>query len=110
MLGFYVATKALKQPLMCLNTAHHRTAINWAFWHEMGHHLTARFLSPQEGCTALSFGSDFNDHLGDPRELAADMLVLFVTRIHLRSGFSARFCAKARLRTFTWSFQLRGLS
>ncbi len=40
--GFYVATKALKQPLMCLNTAHHRKAINSAFWHEMGHHLTAR--------------------------------------------------------------------
>src|SRR5713226_5577685 len=29
--GFYVATKALKQPIMCLNTVHHRTAINSAF-------------------------------------------------------------------------------
>jgi len=25
--GFYVATKALKLPLMCLNTAHHRTPL-----------------------------------------------------------------------------------
>ena len=43
--GFYVATKALKQPLVCLNKGHRRTAINSAFWHEMGHHLTARLLS-----------------------------------------------------------------
>jgi hypothetical protein len=80
--GFYVATKALKQPLICLNTAHHRTAINAAFWHEMGHHLTARLLSPQEGSMALSFGSDFDEHLNDPRELAADMLVSLVCYSH----------------------------
>src|SRR5216683_8219862 len=76
--GFYVATKALKQPLVCLNTAHRRTAINSAFWHEVWHHLTARLLSPQEESTALSFGSDFDEHLNDPRELAADMLASLV--------------------------------
>jgi len=80
--GFYVASKALKQPLICLNTAHHRTAVNSAFWHEMGHHLTARLLSPPEGSTALSFGSDFDEHLNDPRELAADMLVSLVCYSH----------------------------
>jgi hypothetical protein len=80
--GFYVATKPLKQPLMCLNTAHHRTAIDSAFWHERGHHLTARLLPPQEGSTALSFGSDFDEHLNDPRELAADMLVSLVCYSH----------------------------
>ena len=80
--GFYVATNALKQPLVCLNTAHRRTAINSAFWHEMGHHLTARLLSPQEESTALSFGSDFDEHLNDPRELAADMLVSLVCYSH----------------------------
>jgi hypothetical protein len=73
--GFYVATKALKQPLMCLNTAHHRTAINSTFWHEMGHHLTVRLLPHAEEAPTLSFGRDFEEHLGDPRELAADILV-----------------------------------
>jgi hypothetical protein len=99
--GFYVATKALKQPLVCLNTAHRRTAINSAFWDEMGHHLTARLLSPQEESTALSFGSDFDEHLNDPRELAADMLVSLVCYSH---SAAKRLCEKTRLRTFTWSF------
>jgi hypothetical protein len=76
------ASQALKQPLMCLNTAHHRTAINSAFWHEMGHHLTARLLSPREGPATLSFGSDFDEHVNDPRELAADMLVSLVCYSH----------------------------
>jgi hypothetical protein len=80
--GFYVGSKTLKQPLVCLNTAHHRTAINSAFWHEMGHHLTVRLLSPQEESTALSFGTDFDQHLNDPRELAADMLVSLVCYSH----------------------------
>ena len=80
--GFYVATKALKQPLMCLNTAHHRTAINSTFWHEMGHHLTVRLLPHPEDSPTLSFGRDFEDHLGDPRELAADTLVSLVCYSH----------------------------
>jgi hypothetical protein len=76
--GFYVATKALKQPLMCLNTDHHRTAINSTFWHEMGHHLTAPLLPYPEESAALTFGRDFEGHLADPRELAADILVSLV--------------------------------
>jgi hypothetical protein len=80
--GFYVATKALKQPLMCLNTVHHGTAINSAFWHEMGHHLTVRLLSPREGAMALSFGADFDEHLTEPKELAADLLVSLVCYSH----------------------------
>jgi hypothetical protein len=111
--GFYVATKALKQPIMCLNTVHHRTAINSAFWHEMGHHLTARLLSLQDGSTALSFGSDFDEHLDDPRELAADMLVSLVCYSHSAAKrLFSPLCERARLRTYTPSFQLRspGLS
>jgi hypothetical protein len=80
--GFYVATKALKQPLMCLNTAHHRTAINSTFWHEMGHHLTAPLLPHPEDSATLTFGRDFEEHLGDPRELAADILVSLVCYPH----------------------------
>ena len=80
--GFYVATKALKQPLMCLNTAHHRTAINSTFWHEMGHHLTAPLLPHPEESATLTFGRDFEGHLSDPRELAADILVSLVCYSH----------------------------
>ena len=80
--GFYVATKALKQPLMCLNTDHHRTAINSTFWHEMGHHLTVPLLPYPEESPTLTFGRDFEEHLGDPRELAADILVSLVCYSH----------------------------
>jgi hypothetical protein len=80
--GFYVATKALKQPLMCLNTAHHRTAINSTFWHEMGHHLMAPLLPHPEDSATLTFGRDFEGHLADPRELAADILVSLVCYSH----------------------------
>ncbi len=80
--GFYVATKALKQPLMCLNTDHHRTAVNSTFWHEMGHHLTVRLLPRPKESPTLSFGRDFEEHLGDPRELAADLLVTLVCYPH----------------------------
>jgi hypothetical protein len=80
--GFYVATKALKQPLMCLNTDHHRTAINSTFWHEMGHHLTVPLLPHPEESPTLSFGRDFEEHLGDPKELAADILVSLVCYSH----------------------------
>jgi hypothetical protein len=83
--GFYVATKALKQPLMCLNTAHHRTAINSTFWHEMGHHLTAPLLPHPEESATLTFGRDFEEHLADPRELAADILVSLVCYSHSAS-------------------------
>jgi hypothetical protein len=82
--GFYVGSKALKQPLICLNTAHHPTAINAAFWHEIGHHLTARLLPLQDESSArMSFGTDYHhEHLNDPKELAADVLVSLVCYSH----------------------------
>jgi hypothetical protein len=76
--GFYVESKALKQPLICLNSDHHQTAINSAFWHEMGHHLTARLLRQRERLASLSFGGDYHEHLSDPMELVADMVVVLV--------------------------------
>jgi hypothetical protein len=92
--GFYVDSENLKQPLICVNSAHHPLAVNSAFWHEVGHHLTAG-LSPrqremgqeltarllhgkEEEFPGLSFGSDYHEHLNDPMELAADMLVSLV--------------------------------
>jgi hypothetical protein len=88
--GFYVDSENLKRPLICVNSAHHPVAVNSAFWHEVGHHLTAG-LSPRqremgqeltarllrgkgEEFPGLSFGSDYHEHLNDPMELAADML------------------------------------
>ena len=92
--GFYVDSENLKQPLICVNSAHHPLAVNSAFWHEVGHHLTAglspkqralgqeltaRLLHGEEGeSPGLSFGNDYHEHLNDPMELAADMLVSLV--------------------------------
>lgn len=89
--GFYVEREALKQPLIVVNTAHHPLAVTSAFWHEMGHHLTARLLQRQQASVGsgqfktvdyqsvrLSFGNDFHEHLNDPMELAADVLVSLV--------------------------------
>lgn len=92
--GFYVDSEKLKQPLICVNSAHHPLAVNSAFWHEVGHHLTAG-LSPRQRkmgheLTArllhgeggefpgLSFGGDYHEHLNDPMELTADILVSLV--------------------------------
>lgn len=89
--GFYVEREALKQPLIVVNTAHHPLAVTSAFWHEMGHHLTARLLHPQRlsvgsghfktdhsQSVRLSFGNDFHEQLNNPMELAADVLVSLV--------------------------------
>ena len=73
--GFYVEREAAKQPLIVVNTAHHPLAVNSAFWHEVGHHLTARLLHWQERSPRLSFGGDYHEHLDDSKELVADMLV-----------------------------------
>lgn len=89
--GFYVEREALEQPLIVVNTAHHPLAVTSAFWHEMGHHLTARLLQPQRvsvdsgqfktahsQSVRLSFGNDFHEQLNNPMELAADVLVSLV--------------------------------
>jgi hypothetical protein len=73
--GFYVEREAGKRPLIVVNTAHHPLAVNSAFWHEVGHHLTARLLHWQERSPRLSFGGDYHEHLNDSRELVADVLV-----------------------------------
>jgi hypothetical protein len=73
--GFYVEREALRPPLIVVNTAHHPLAVNAAFWHEVGHHLTARLLHWQERSPRLSFGGDYHEHLNDSKELVADILV-----------------------------------
>ena len=75
LLGFYVRkSPGLKRPLICVNTAHHPAAIGAAFAHEMGHHLTAEMFGPKEEPHFLLY-SGYGNHLEDPWELAADLLV-----------------------------------
>jgi len=72
--GFY-AKDGRGRPLICVNTAHHTAAVAAAFWHEMGHHLTARILDTRWEPVELSFGAEYDQHLEKPMEVVADMLV-----------------------------------
>lgn len=75
-LGFYVNDRGtLKRPLICLNSAHHPVAMGSAFWHELGHHICSQIFGRNREAVTLQFGEDFDDHLSEPLELAADMLV-----------------------------------
>jgi hypothetical protein len=75
--GFYVAdTAVLKQPLICVNKAHHPVAVTTAFLHELGHHLTARLVEKSHKPVNLSLTADYDEHLGDPLEVVADMIVV----------------------------------
>lgn len=75
-LGFYIRKLGRSRlPLICVNTAHHPTAIGAAFSHEMGHHLMGRlFGSHKEHAQLLAYAA-YREHLNDPEELAADILV-----------------------------------
>jgi hypothetical protein len=73
LLGFYA--KERRRPLICVNTAHHPAAIAAAFLHEVGHHLTSRIFKMAQEPVELSLNSDFDDHLDDPMELIADIVV-----------------------------------
>ncbi|MGA9722546.1 MAG: hypothetical protein WBQ86_08845 [Candidatus Binatus sp.] len=76
LLGFYVRKMGgSRLPLICVNTAHHPAAVGAAFSHEMGHHLTGQlFDSRKEHAQFLTYTS-YGEHLRDPEELAADVLV-----------------------------------
>jgi hypothetical protein len=76
LLGFYVRKMGgSRLPLICVNTAHHPAAVGAAFSHEMGHHLTGRlFDSRREHAQLLTYTACV-EHLDDPEELAADVLV-----------------------------------
>jgi hypothetical protein len=76
LLGFYVRKMGgSRLPLICVNTAHHPAAVGAAFSHEMGHHLTGQlFDSHKEHAQLLAYTS-YGEHLEDPEELAADVLV-----------------------------------
>jgi hypothetical protein len=76
MMGFYVRKMGgSRLPLICVNTAHHRAAIGCAFSHEMGHHLVGRLFNSRPEHNQLLASTAYGEHLGDPEELAADLLV-----------------------------------
>ena len=75
--GFYVdkAPKLLKRPLIYLNTAHHSAAVQATFMHEIGHHVTAKVTASASDHVHYFFNAGHRNHLGEPAELAADVLV-----------------------------------
>src|SRR5712691_5335785 len=77
LLGFYVRrmNRAPKRPLIFVNTAHHPALVGAALDHEMGHHLTTQIFGCGEEHTHLLSPTAFKEHLAEPAELAADVLV-----------------------------------
>ena len=121
LLGFYVKkAPASKRPLICVNTAHHEIAIGAAFSHEMGHHVTAQmFASYKEPAYSLLY-TGYGEHLDDPVELAADILVslgAFPAEIALtifgkrekskRAGEASRLSTKAQFAKVLGYFRRR---
>jgi hypothetical protein len=76
LLGFYLKEgSARNAPLICLNSAHHPAAMSAAFFHELGHHLTARLFAKDDESLCYSFKPEYERHLDEPTELLADILV-----------------------------------
>ena len=76
LLGFYVhkLDRVIKRPLIFVNTAHPPAVVGLALDHEMGHHLTSQIFAAGEEPHLLS-PVGFEEHLVEPPELAADVLV-----------------------------------
>ncbi len=75
--GFYVDDgELLKRPLIGVNTAGHPVSVAAAFWHEIGHHLTNRLWGCHHEQLNLNFGMNYQEHLKDPREIGADMVMV----------------------------------
>jgi len=75
--GFYVNNgELLKQPLIGVNTANHPVAVAAAFWHELGHHLTDLLFGIKDQAPSLFAGATYHRHMEEPREIAADILMV----------------------------------
>jgi len=75
--GFYIHDSDLvKQPLIGLNIANHPVAVAATFWHEIGHHLTCQIFGDSHEKHELTFNTNYENHLIDPREITADMLMV----------------------------------
>jgi hypothetical protein len=76
LMGFYVRkAPGSGRPLICVNTAHHPVAVATGFSHEMGHHVTADIFGSCPEAGRFLLYTAYGEHLDDPVELAADILV-----------------------------------
>jgi hypothetical protein len=75
--GFYVGAspEGLRKALIFLNTAHHPLAVATAFCHEVGHHLASGMFNHRAAGIELMMNGEFSEHLSNPVELAADIVV-----------------------------------
>lgn len=81
--GFYIRrSEVIKRPLICVNAATHPVVMASSFWHELGHHLTARLFDNSSSQLNLSFSTNYHHHLKDPAETAADMVSVLAAYPH----------------------------
>lgn len=74
--GFYLNDSAFSsRPLIVVNAANPPLTVAAAFWHEIGHHLTYDIFGAGSGRLNLTFSSSYQDHLDDPKELLADIVM-----------------------------------
>lgn len=74
--GFYINDGTMmKQPIICLNIAHHRVSRAAAFWHEMGHHLTHEIFGGPAGRLNLTSTAEYHKRFTDPQEILADVVL-----------------------------------
>ena len=76
--GFYLDARELgaRRPLIFLNTAHHPAVIALTWIHEMGHHLNRELLKSDRGGMHFLIDAGYEEHLKDPVELGADVIVV----------------------------------
>jgi hypothetical protein len=75
--GFYVDDKkVLERPSIWINAAREPVGVAATFWHEIGHHLTRRIFAEHRGEMVLSFETSYRQHLADPAEILADMVMV----------------------------------
>jgi len=75
--GFYVTRTRgmLKRPLIYVNTAHPPLAVGTTMVHELGHHVCCELFGLSRQTVHFFFDADYAAHLGEPGELAADVMV-----------------------------------
>jgi hypothetical protein len=95
--GFYIRKKqrVLKRPLIYVNTAHHPGAVSSTFCHEIGHHLTSRLFGRVQEGVHFFYDAAYADHLDDPVELAADLMVSL-------AGYPASVARTIFVRPWNW--------
>jgi len=75
--GFYVNDPTvISRPLIVVNTASDPISVAATFWHEVGHHLTRLIFGNTCTRLRLNFESNYQQHLTDPEELLADLVMV----------------------------------